>query len=756
VSSLNPDVGEYVQNPNEMLLQQVAQGGLVGNWNPAIGTETMEFLERCVPSENRTAVSRSSVNILAKGVPPTQAAGQETGLVVGYVQSGKTMSFEAVATLARDNGFHVVIVVTGTSNPLLDQSTGRLRRDLRLDEPGRERRWIQFENPSADDPTVHAFRDVLDDWRDPGTPEEFKKTVLITVLKHYGRLRNLTQVLRTAGMQGVPALVIDDEADQASLNTEVNQGQESSTYHELCEMRRILTNHTYLQYTATPQAPLLVNIIDSLSPNFVHVLEPGVDYVGGLEFFREGSRLIQVIPSQDVPTNTNPLGEPPPSLIAALRFFMVGVTVGIRLGGNAGNRSMLVHPSHLTAQHEEYYNWVRDILEEWKRLLALPNGDRDREELIEDLRDSYAELTRTVDDVPAFDDLEPTFRFAFRNTRLQEMNARGGRTPQIDWRSAYGWILVGGQAMDRGFTVEGLTVTYMPRGIGVGNADTVQQRARFFGYKRRYLGYCRVYLEQGTVDAFRNYVEHEEDMRQQLTEYANSGQSLDQWKRAFILDLALKPCRANVIEYDYIRGRFADAWVSPRVVLSSIDVAQANAAVVRRFVESLQLIDNAGHPERTAAQRHRICTDVPLRHVVGELLVGMRITGTTDSQRNTGMLLQLSRASELNPDERCTVYVMSPSTRRQRGVDDHGEITNLFQGASPVHPRERRGEVYPGDQALHEVETVTVQIHNLDLIREENGETKTIMQGVPVVAVWIPARLAVGWLQQEQANRGGR
>ena len=82
--------------------------------------------------------------------------------------------------------------------------------------------------------------------------------------------------------------------------------------------------------------------------------------------------------------------------------------------------------------------------------------------------------------------LVPSVRFAFRNTRVLEVNARGGRTPPVDWRSAYGWILVGGQAMDRGFTVEGLTVTYMPRGIGVGNADTVQQRARFFGYKRRY------------------------------------------------------------------------------------------------------------------------------------------------------------------------------------------------------------------------------------------------------------------------------
>jgi hypothetical protein len=88
-----------------------------------------------------------------------------------------------------------------------------------------------------------------------------------------------------------------------------------------------------------------------------------------------------------------------------------------------------------------------------------------------------------------------------RETSYEQVNATAGQTPRIDWGQSYGWLLVGGQAMDRGITVEGLTVTYMPRGRGVNNADTIQQRARFFGYKRRYLGFCRVYLEQGAINA---------------------------------------------------------------------------------------------------------------------------------------------------------------------------------------------------------------------------------------------------------------
>jgi hypothetical protein len=718
-----------------------------GNWSPEAGPETVDFLTKKVPAESRHTVLDAAVSILAKGTPPTAATGQETGLIVGYVQSGKTMSFETVAVLARENGYQIVIVVAGVSNPLLEQSVGRLRRDFGLDDPNQARQWIQFQNPTNDDSIVQAIRDVINDWRDPGTPDEYKKTVLITVLKHHRRLQNLTNLAKTLDLQGVPVLVIDDEADQASLNTEVAQGQESTTYRCLMALRQALLNHSYLQYTATPQAPLLVSIIDSLSPNFVQVLEPGEAYVGGREFFASNLNYVRVIPPQDVPLRSNPLSEPPDSLLGALRVFMVGVTAGIRMSHNTGNRSMLVHPSHLTAQHQEFYNWVREIFEEWKRILTLPDGDPDKTELIEDLRGAYDDLARTAGEIlPTFAELVPSFSLAFRNTRVLEVNARAGRTPPVDWRSAYGWILVGGQAMDRGFTIEGLTVTYMPRGIGTGNADTIQQRARFFGYKRPYLGFCRLYLEQGTLSAFQNYVEHEEDIRGQLTTFQESGRPLDEWKRAFLLDRALRPCRQQVLEFDYMRGRFSDTWVSPRVVLASHAVHQMNREIVAGFEGQRQFSPDEGHSERTDAQRHEICRDVPLQEVMEQLLVRLRITGNTDSQRNTGLLLQLSRALEKDPDEPCTIYRMSPAVRRQRGVDDNGEVTNLFQGESPVHPPERRGDIYPGDRALRDQDTVTVQIHTLDLTQDG----AVIMENVPVIAVWIPARLARAWISQDQ------
>jgi Z1 domain len=451
-----------------------------GHWRPTVGPEALGFLEHSVPQGAHERVSESSVAILSRGIPPTEEVGQETGLVVGYVQSGKTMSFETVAALARDNCFQIVIVVTGTSNPLFNQSTGRLRRDLRLDDERRERRWIHFQNPGDEDATIAPIRDALAEWRDAATPEAYKRTILITVLKNHRRLQNLAELLGELDLRGVPVLIIDDEADQASLNTQVAQGQESTTYRRLMAVRRALPNHTYLQYTATPQAPLLINIMDSLSPNFVHVLEPGEDYVGGQEFFGQNQPYVRVIPPHEVPTANNTLTEPPDTLLEALRVFMLGVAAGLREFGNRGNRSMLVHPSYRTAQHQEFYGWVRDIFEQWKRVLGLPDNDADKQELLQEFRDAYGDLAQTGGPaLPPFEQLVPHFRPAFLNTRVLEVNARAGQTPQVNWRDVYGWIVVGGQAMDRGFTVEGLTVTYMPRGVGVGNVDTVQQRARF-------------------------------------------------------------------------------------------------------------------------------------------------------------------------------------------------------------------------------------------------------------------------------------
>src|SRR5262249_48940350 len=102
-----------------------------------------------------------------------------------------------------------------------------------------------------------------------------------------------------------------------------------------------------------------------------------------------------------------------------------------------------------------------------------------------------------------------------------------------------------------------------------------------------------------------------------------------------------------------------------------------------------------------------------------------------------------------NPNELCRVYRMSPEEARERGLGADGRISNLFQGANPVEPRNLRGSVYPGDRDLHAANQVTVQIHMLTLT---DADGRALAVEVPVVAVWMPARLGAGWIVQDGAD----
>jgi hypothetical protein len=671
--------------------------------------------------------------------------------VVGYVQSGKTLSFTTVAALARDNLYPIVIVIAGTTIPLFNQSTTRLQRDLRLNTRP-DRRWQLFplQKDTHQASMLSAIRGVLADWSDGAVPDSDKKTVLITVMKHHGWLAQLRAMLADLDLVGRPVLIVDDEADQASLNAKVNSGEQTTTYTRIMELRREIPHHTFLQYTATPQAPLLINIIDLLSPSFVEVLEPGAGYIGGKDFFVAlHNSHVRLIPPADVPSPTNALSEPPISLLEALRVFMVGIAGHLIVQRDTGNRSMLVHPSHRTASHQEFFNWVQGAFSTWQRTLELGEADPDRRDLLAEFAAAYDDLATTAADLPPFDAIARELHRAFRNTTVMEVNAVPGKTPTIPWQNCLGWVLVGGQAMDRGFTVEGLTVTYMPRGVGVGNADTVQQRGRFFGYKQAYLGYCRVYLEGGVHQAFHDYVEHEEEIRTQLEDYERTGRPLGDWKRAFILSPSLRPTRSSVLDLDYMRGAFSDSWFDPKYVGGPDELVAANRRLVETFLVRHQLVEMDGHADRTAIQRHKAVDDLALSDVLRDLLVDFRLAELRDSQSYIGALLQISRALDQSSGERCMVVQMSGGRPRERGANGEGRITSrLFQGANPSRGP-TQGAIYPGDRHIRGRDRVTIQLHNLSLTNGTNGPV--IAENIPVMAIWIPARLGASWLVQNSS-----
>jgi hypothetical protein len=720
----------------EVIAEPLAAGC---RWRPTVGEEALALIDRLklAPEDGHRALEEAA-RILARCAPPAQPPETATGLVIGYVQSGKTRSFTLVSALARDNGFRIVIVITGTSIPLLRQSGDRLLRDL---DVSRSRSWREYQNPRARGGDVRSMQATLQRWIDPLVGSSERPCVLITVMKHHAHLQKLNAVLAALGdLSGAPTLVIDDEADQASLNTQVNQNTESATYRCLTQLRAQLPSHTYLQYTATPQAPLLINVIDALSPDFAEILVPGDDYLGGREVFLIPPQLTRVIPPQDVGTAASPLVDPPESLLFAMRVFLVGVASHLA-GRSDGedNRSMMVHPSRETAGHDDYRNWVDQTLATWKRTIRLPDGDPDRLDLLEEFRIAYADLATSADDMASFDTLVSRLPSALEEVLVTEVNTRAGPTPQVKWKRDPYHILVGGQALDRGFTVEGLTVTYMPRSLGQGTADTVQQRARFFGYKRTYRGLCRVFLCADVLRAFNAYVEHEDDVRARLIVHRDSGRPLVDWKRAFFLDTALSPTRSCVLDLDYVQGNFREEWVRTRAPHTSVAAFTRNRELVERFLARIALTEDDGSPQRTEMQRHDVGI-VPLSLVYEELLTKFRHAYGFDSQQFTGMALQLRRYLDDHPDTQCTIYHMSKGRLRDRKTENE-ELVNLMQGPHP----DRTGAIYPGDHKIRAREGVTIQIHRLNI-------RGTALADVPALVVWIPAEMARGWLSQPQGG----
>jgi len=704
-------------------------------WEPTVGKETENLLNRLGLNEKScNRLTEEAVSILKK-CPPPPLLSEQTGLVIGYVQSGKTNSLTVLSTLASENGYRMIIVITGVTTLLDDQSTGRLRKELRLDER-QDRKWFHVENPTTRDPQVlHSITTAVEDWKDPEVPEYEKRTVVITVMKHHKHLHNLTKLLLQLDLRGAPVLVVDDEADQASMNNLVATGEESRTYERLLQLRDALPRHSYVQYTATPQAPLLINIIDILSPRFVELLTPGDDYVGGQTFFASGNTdLVQIIPDNEIPATRNRISDPPESFLESLRIFFLGVAAARAKGESVeGHRSMMVHPSQTRNFHTLYHSWVTAIHRQWPAILS--HDDDDKKALLQQFKATYKRLAATVKDLPSFDELAATLRLAIRQTGVVLLNAQTGHTPTVDWSAHYSFILIGGPALDRGFTVKGLTVTYMPRSLGVGNADTIQQRARFFGYKQKYLGYCRVFLQEGVSDIFRRYVEHEESVRTKLLEHNQTGRSLTEWKRAFFLDLALRPTRASVLSLDFMQDNLNQEWFWTTTPHGGIEDAN------RQLVESMRLNvvwkDFPGDPRRTAIQTHRLA-EVPLRQVFEELLVDWKTATWADSNKFTGLRLQIESYLEKCENDQvnplCSLIEMSSWLPRERN----------FEGGlvKALHSSTYQPTGYKGDGAAKTEGQVTVQLHNLRL----TAGTTTVAENVPLLALWIPRDLAKPWL----------
>jgi Z1 domain len=705
----------------------------LARWRPQQGAVTSALVERIdLPPTARTAVVGSAARTLARcGNPDAHDAHAQAHLVVGEVQSGKTLAFTTVMALARDNGYRLVVVIAGTKNNLMEQTIDRLDEDL-LGGDGGANPWRTLVNPDTNQSGEMAT--VLGEI-------DGAETLVCFVLKNAQRLSQLAQTIAAAGGQvelsRVPALVIDDEADQASLNLKAKAGQASSTYAAIQQLRDALPRHDFLMYTATPQGPLLIALDDQLSPETVTVLRSGEGYVGGHELFvARAADYVRNIPDAEVQIAIDPDSpDPPPTLRAAIATFLLALVIA-QERGKPKPLAMLIHPDVKRAVHDRHLAWAQAITKDLSTRLADPTDAAFRDVVQDVFAAPYADLARTVANIEPLDSLVARVPQWARHITVRLVNQNAQREIRAkDWRRHAGWIVIGGNKLDRGFTVKNLAITYMPRGPGLSHADTLQQRGRFFGYKADYLDICRGWFNADTQSGFEDYVVHERTLQLSLIDVETQAQPLRSWRRQLLLSPSLKPTRKQVINLPLAHRRVlaTDGWFAQRFVFVP-ETAAANRAVAQPVFdrwrpEALPApIDPRPTPHYLAdvavADVMPVLADWATDHDDRDRLLGVSLFLRTLLDENPELGARILFADDVQDVDRARRRQARASTAPERDRE-----VNVFQG---------RGSsgAFPGDRKFVDEDRPTFALFLLDVSEFRPGDAAGL---VPVVALHLPS-----------------
>ena len=708
--------------------------GISANGAATLREETCDILSHCNPHD--------AVDSL-----------ETTHLVVGYVQSGKTMSFTALTALALDNNYRVVIYLAGTKNNLLEQTSKRLKRDLIDIQQGNNNRYKIHANPEITD-----VEDVIGH-----IESSYKPIVLIPVLKQYQHIDKLTELVSCSdfkeAMQGETVLIIDDEADQASLNSygrrnsqrnEQEEKEVSSTYDSILRMRAALPGNTYIQYTATPQANILISMQDLLSPKSHTLLTPGEGYVGGKAFFREmfNGGLVLEIPQEQVFHKTiNPLSQMPQSLRDALMFHVLAVAIVVEFlhTEDVNYLSMMVHPDNTKKWNKKFKTWIDNELKSWRKALSKPDEHEDKVLLYENFEKIFPKAVEYYDENerPTFEQIKPLIKDVINDRKTYLVNTDKDAQTEIDWDNRKMHILVGAEMLNRGFTVEKLATTYMPRyTTSATNADTIQQRCRFFGYKMDYIKSCRVFLPEISIINYCDYIDHEEELRTTL----RSCDSLAAAERKILLSPRLAPTRRNVLPISVVNTKLKGMNVTQ--AFTSKELIEDNTPYVEMFLRQHEDVFNIDYVYNTNDRSHR-GFKMPIEEAI-DFLNSFRFGNYQDALRKATTIRYLRYLASTENIKLQYVYFIqmaydAPARLRGFNFETRKITTNLFAGPSSATDSTN----YPGDKGIVGEDSITIQLHHL---RFENHPLD-FPNHAYTLAINYPDSLAANYCSNEEVNQ---
>jgi hypothetical protein len=466
-------------------------------------------------------IRKTAEEVAGQWVNPLSGGSEETnGLIYGLVQSGKTGVLTVTGAMGADEGYRTIIILTSDIDPLYEQTLGRAQEAF----------------PGID---ILGKKDIRD-------PDAFLQrikvgTCAIVVTKNSSLLKALIENFKKGRVRGLTCLIIDDEADQASLNTKARRedGSRSAINERIGELRAFFHKNTYLQVTATPQALFLQEGAHAFRPKFTVLSHPGADYVGGDDFFSDDSLLVSEFELRDITVlapgaQPNPTATIPDSLIRALDTFMIGATFK-RIAEADQNCAFLCHVSTKTSDHDH----IVDLLRKYKNDLSKLLKDRNPK-IIKRLQDAYDDLAATHKALAKsnFDDLLEAIEFFSPGIAVKLVN--GETDEDVAVRSPYN-LFVGGNKLGRGVTIKNLLVSYYGRNPRTPQADTVLQHARMYGYRRKDLGLLRLFLPNELHVVFRAINRMERGLRELI-----AARPTEEF-RGIYLEGGLQPTRKNVL-----------------------------------------------------------------------------------------------------------------------------------------------------------------------------------------------------------------
>ncbi len=574
----------FVTEQGPALVLQDKEGSRPAPWYVGERRQPGPFMQRYLnkleedgwPASSVRELQDSTARILELMDDPMRAGPWDwRGLVVGDVQSGKTASYAGVANRAADAGYRIIIVLAGMHKILRLQTQKRFDQDLLGYDTNPKTRRVNevreigvgtFNSSLLVDSLTMA--DLNGDFNqrvaDQTTFSPDSKPCLFVVKKNAAVLKNLNSWISRlpAQSRAAPVLVIDDEADQASVDTGDQPFLEDGTFEadydpkrvngEIRKLLKKFDRRMYVGYTATPFANIFIHDErkakdfgpDLFPATFIVSLTPPDDYFGPAAVFGTNDddsaglplvRPLDQIGEQWIPESHDKTLKPrfdgrdviPPSLERAIDTFLLTCAARAARGQARKHNSMLVHVSRFVDVHMEVHRQVDKYLSKTRAMIS--NGDDETLQRLQRMwREDYEPTTNVVcrtifgRNTSAVSWDQVRVHLPDSTDKIQLITANGKTKADIDYDSyketGFSVIAVGGDKLSRGLTLEGLSVSYFLRISR--QYDSLLQMGRWFGYRRGFADLCRLYTTGDMEDWFRYVATAQKELRAQVFDMA--------------------------------------------------------------------------------------------------------------------------------------------------------------------------------------------------------------------------------------------